>query len=120
MPVMRACARVERMATPWVIPGSSRSSAYFARPVTLASPSTRGTDVPTISGMRHRLRGVEHGVDDLLVARAAADAALEPVHDLLAGRPRVVLEQRLRRHHHAGGAEAALERRALEERALHR
>src|SRR4051794_8637976 len=119
---MFACARSERTATPCAAPGSARSSAYFARPVTFATPSTRGTEVPEILGSAtgHGLGRVEHSVDDRLVAGAAADAAFEPVHDLLARRCRVRLEERLRRHHHPRRAEPALEGRVLQECLLHR
>src|SRR5438876_9573929 len=38
---------VERIVRPWSIPGNFRSSTYNARPVTLSSPSLRGTFLPT-------------------------------------------------------------------------
>src|SRR5690349_271527 len=43
----RACAYGLRRNFPSIIPGIARSPTYFALPVTLATPSTRGTDVPT-------------------------------------------------------------------------
>ena len=58
--------------------------------------------------------------DDVVVAGAAAEVALEPVADLLLGRVRVLLQQRDRRHDEARRAEAALQRVLLVERLLHR
>src|SRR5690349_8219853 len=59
-------------------------------------------------------------LDDVVVARAAADVAVERFADLRLARLRVVLQQVDGRHHHAGGAEAALQAVALAERGLHR
>src|SRR5215207_11259777 len=58
--------------------------------------------------------------DDVLVARAAADRARDRGADLLLGRVRVLVQQRARRHQHAGRAEAALERVQLMEALLDR
>ncbi len=38
---------VGRTVAPWSIPGNERSSTYRAAPVTLATPSLRGTFLPT-------------------------------------------------------------------------
>ena len=38
---------VERTVVAWSIPGKTKSSMYFAAPVTLAAPSFRGTRFPT-------------------------------------------------------------------------
>jgi hypothetical protein len=37
---------------PSIIPGTIRSPVYFARPVTLSTPSTRGIDRPTTENFR--------------------------------------------------------------------
>ena len=48
-------------------------------------------------------------LDDVVVAGAAADVAVEIPADLGLARARLLVEQRRRRHHHARGAEAALQ-----------
>src|SRR3954467_13520619 len=58
-------------------------------------------------------------LDDVLVARAAADAAGARRADLLLRRVRVLVQQPARGHQHARGAEAALERVLLVEALLH-
>src|SRR5215208_8143583 len=58
--------------------------------------------------------------DDVLVARAAADAAGDRGADLLLRRVRVLVEQTAGGHQHAGRAEPALERMLLVEAFLHR
>src|SRR3954452_18474581 len=57
--------------------------------------------------------------DDVLVARAAADAAGDRGADLLLGRLRVLVQHAPRGHEHARGPEAALERVLLVEALLH-
>ena len=57
-------------------------------------------------------------IDDRAVAGAAADVALEGMRQVLA--MRLVERLRGRRHHHAGGAVAALEGLGVVERLLHR
>src|SRR6516164_540016 len=59
-------------------------------------------------------------LDDVVVAGAAADVAVEALADFLLGRLRVVGEQLHRRHHHPRRAEAALQAVALAKRRLHR
>src|SRR3954449_3203589 len=58
--------------------------------------------------------------DDVLVARAAADAAGDRGADLVLGRVRIRVQQPAPGHQHAGGAEAALQRVLLVEALLHR
>ena len=53
-------------------------------------------------------RDVEHSLDDLLVTGAAAQVALDALFDLLDRRLRVASQQFPDRHHHPGGAVAAL------------
>src|SRR3954453_19901148 len=60
------------------------------------------------------------GGDDVLVARAAADAAGDRGADLLLAGIRLGVEQRGGRHEHAGCAETALERVLLVEALLDR
>src|SRR5262249_15178018 len=96
---------------------------------TLSRASSRGTARPTTVrrsaamtrlGAAHSPRGIEDGFEDPLVARAAADVAAHVVLHLVGRRLRIVGEQRHRRHDHAAGAEAALERAVLDERLLDR
>src|SRR6266540_4212126 len=57
---------------------------------------------------RHLLGGPLDGLDDVVVAGAAAEVALQPVTDLGLRGPRVALEELGGRHDHARRAEAAL------------
>jgi hypothetical protein len=57
-------------------------------------------------------RALLHGLDDVVVAGAAADVAFERLADL-ASWAAVVLHQVDGAHHHARGAEAALQAVAL-------
>ena len=66
--------------------------------------------------LRRRL----HGLDDVLVAGAAAQVAGDAVADLLLARVRVLLEQPVGARHHAGRAVAALQAVLLVERLLQR
>src|SRR5690606_35434552 len=59
-------------------------------------------------------------LDDVVVARAAADVAFEPVPHLFLGRLPVAHAQLDRTHDHARRAEAALEPLVLAKRLLHR
>src|SRR5208282_3523082 len=66
-----------------------------------------------------RLPGdVEHGLDDLGVAGATAEVALEAILDFGDGRPRISLDERADGHDHPGGAIAALHGVAPRERLL--
>src|SRR4029453_11912063 len=90
MPLMRACAYGERRIATCAIPGSFRSSMYFAVPVIIPGSSTRFMRAPikpvVVSSswvaMTSPHRRFVDGLDDVLVARAAADVALEPAPDL--------------------------------------
>ena len=68
----------------------------------------------------HRAGRLLHGLDDVVVAGAAAEVALETLADLLLARVGVVLEDVARLHDHAGSAVAALEGVALVEGLLNR
>src|SRR5438309_8830952 len=61
-----------------------------------------------------------HGLDDVLVARAAAQVAFQLFADLRFAGVGMALAQVERAHHHARGAEAALQAVALLEGGLHR
>src|SRR3546814_9626802 len=98
--------------TSW--PGADMSAPKRARPVTLSRPSGRSGRVPTwlylrltrtllsSSGMTtflpHLGSGVEHRVDDLVVAGAAAQIAGQPIANFGLVRVRVLLQQRLGGH----------------------
>src|SRR5437773_2372496 len=69
---------------------------------------------------RERLRRVLDRLDDVLVARAAAQVAGHPVADLLLRRARVLLQQPVRAGDHPGRAVAALQAVLLRERLLQR
>src|SRR5919198_26971 len=112
------------------MPGSFRSSRYFAAPVIMRGSSTRFMRAPmtlvvvcssawVVMASPHR-RLVD-GLDDVLVAGAAAQVALEPAPDLVVGQPVAVRAEKLDAgHDHPRRAEAALERVALPERLLQR
>src|SRR6266478_4465280 len=130
---MRACGCGLRSTRPMSWPGRLKSAPKRARPVTLSAPSGRMVRVPTyvcefpfviVSAMglslSHRRGGVHHRAHDLVVPRAPAEVAGEPVADLglrRVGRP---LEQGLGGHEEPWSADAALERGALQELLLQR
>src|SRR5581483_8320075 len=62
------------------------------------------------------LRGRLDGLEDVPVARAAADVALQRLLDLVVGRARVVAQERGRAHQHPRRAVAALKRVVILER----
>src|SRR6266852_3057117 len=119
---MRACGYGLRSTRPMSWPGRLKSAPKRARPVTLSTPSGRMVRVPTyvcefpfviVSAMglslSHRRGRVHHRANDLVVPRAPAEVAGEPVTDLglrRVGRP---LEQCLAGHQEARGADAALQ-----------
>src|SRR3954452_16870107 len=88
----------------------------------LSRPKPIGRSWSGITAMRSRLllRRPADGRDDVLVARAAADAAGDRGADLLLGGVRVGVQQRPRGHDHPRGAEAALQRVLLVEALLDR
>src|SRR3989440_8188462 len=112
------------------MPGSFRSSRYFAAPVIMRGSSTRFMRAPStlvvcvsstwvVMAPPHRRR--VDGLDDVLVAGAAADVALEPAPDLRLGEPVAVRAEELDAgHDHPRGAEATLERVVLPEGLLER
>src|SRR5436309_12349109 len=66
------------------------------------------------------LSRVQDGLDDLFVARTAAEIAGEPVLDLCPAQVRASLEEGVRRDQVARNAEAALGGSVVEERLLER
>src|SRR6266852_3643035 len=105
----------------YVIPGSFRSSTYWPRPVMKRGSSRRLIDLPnrrsaatvamaSTSLLRgHVLGGPLDRLHDVVVARAAAEVALELVADLRLRGLRVTLEHLVGRHDHPGRAEPALQ-----------
>ena len=69
---------------------------------------------------RNLLCRILHGFDDVLIAGATAEIAVERVADLLVARVRAAVEQIDRRHDHARCAEAALKPVLLPETFLDR
>src|SRR5262249_40862998 len=69
-------------------------------------------------GLAQCAGGGLNGVDDMLVARAPAEVAFEPVPDLLLARVGLAREQLTAGHDHARGAEPALEAVLRPERVL--
>src|SRR6476620_8908162 len=101
--------RSSRRRTLWPIGLLLRSTASFMLPMPCSSDRRRGLA---------RLTELDR-LDDVVVARAAADVAVERLADLVFARLRVVGEELDRRHHHARRAEAALQAVALAKRCLH-
>src|SRR3954452_6954532 len=84
----------------WPIGPLATLSTSFMLPM-LCAPSGR-------SGRLARLAELDR-LDDVVVARAAADIAVERFADLLLARLRVVGQELHRRHHHPRRAEPALQ-----------
>src|SRR6478609_2213658 len=102
--------RSSRRRTLWPIGLLLGSKGSFMLPMTCSSDHSRGLA---------RLTELDR-LDDVVIAGAAADIAVERLADLLFARLRVVGEQLHRRHHHPRRAEAALQAMALAKRRLHR
>src|SRR2546426_12004621 len=130
---MRACGCGLRSTRPMSWPGRLKSAPKRVRPVTLSAPSGRMVRVPTyvcefplviVSAMglslSHRRGGVHHRAHDLVVPRAPAEVAGEPVADLGLRRGERPREQGLGGHEEPWGADAALERGVLQEALLQR
>src|SRR5712672_1934786 len=129
--MIRACAYGLRLILPHSMPGIFMSAPKLARPVTLSTPSGRIGRVPTTFNVSlsrnditslpsHDCSGVEHRADDLVITGTPAEVAGEPIARLFLGRVQVLVEQRLGRDDKSRRAEAALQRRMLEEFLLHR
>src|SRR5947208_3134170 len=118
MRLSRACACSLRRNATCSIPSSRTSSTKSARPVSSRASSLRRTRLPTSRGWG--ATGQLHRVDDVLVARAAAQVPAQRVADLRIAGGCVVAQERDERHEDAGGAEAALQRVRLAESRLQR
>src|SRR5260221_14278447 len=70
--------------------------------------------------LAHFLGRVLHGLDDIHIARAAAQIPANSLADLLLARILVAYEERARGHQHARRAESALQAVLLGEALLHR
>src|SRR5262249_60191509 len=84
MPRMRPRAAGLRTVTPWIMPGSVRSSTYRAAPVSLARASFRGTALPT-KDISERAADLQAGAPETVEKDEGVDAdavgflgALEP------------------------------------------
>src|SRR5215471_5865079 len=80
----------------------------------------RSSLVAMVSSLAQLGGGVLHRLDDVDVARAAAQVARDRVADLILAGVLVLLQQRAAGHHHAGRAEAALQAVLLHEAFLDR
>src|SRR5262249_8964339 len=70
--------------------------------------------------LRRNAGRIQHGADDLVIARAAAEIARQPVTHLVLAWLGVLLQQRLGGDDEAGRADAALQRRVFKELLLKR
>src|SRR5438094_2860725 len=118
MRLSRACACSLRRNATCSIPSSRTSSTKSARPVSSRASSLRRTRLPTSRGWG--ATGQLHRVDDVLVARAAAQVPAQRVADLRIAGGCVVAQERDERHEDARSAEAALQRVRLAESGLQR
>src|ERR1051325_646050 len=108
------------------MPGSAKSSVYFAWPVTrrgssrrlMAEPKMRDAMARPPSGL-HAGGGFTHRRDDVLVAGAAAERPFQAVAHFRLARICVALQQVARGHDHARRAEAALQAVLVPESLLH-
>src|SRR6187455_1928195 len=92
------------------------SSLRLRRP----KPIGRSVSTATSDLLPLMLRCPAGGGDDVLVARAATDAAGDRGANLVVGGVGLLVEQSPDRQHHARRAEAALQRMHLVESLLHR
>src|SRR5262247_1467870 len=78
------------------------------------------TSVAISAPLLHGLGRALHGLDDVLVAGAAADVPRQRPTNLFLAGVGILGEQRARREHHPGRAKPSLEAVLLVERGLHR
>src|SRR5207253_690580 len=95
---------------------SARRAVWTMRSGGMWLPSTIPTGGP--SGTAELCRRRQHGLHDLLVARAAAEVPGQRQPHLVLGRLGPLVEQGRGRDQHARRAEAALDAARLDERAL--
>src|SRR5687767_285172 len=100
------------------------SSVNRPRPVMKRRSSLRLTEAPmpllAMASAPHVRGGRLDRLDDIVIAGAAAQIAIEPLPDLPLRGIRLALEQVDRAHDHARRAEAALQRMVLAKGRLHR
>src|SRR5213592_1979675 len=99
------------------------SMRFSARPMygVLVASATGHLRVHVVSGFsRTRARRLRDRVENVRVARAAAQVSAQPFGDLVARRLRVLREQMDGRHDHPGRAVATLQAVAVPESLLHR
>src|SRR3954468_23469892 len=107
------------MSWRWVpLPISLRLSSRSSAKMSLRSSNM--ARIPSGASRGAARGGGENGVDDRLVAGAAADVAGNAVDDVLPRRLWVVGEQRLGRHQHPRRAVAALRGKVFHEGGLQR
>src|SRR5437667_2960350 len=99
------------------------SMRFSARPMygVLVVSATGHLRVYVVCGLSRTFsRSLRDRVENVRVARAAAQVSAQPFGDFVARRLRVLREQMDRRHDHAWRAEAALQAVAVPESLLHR
>src|SRR4051812_25047 len=128
---MLACACGERTNAAYVWRGGATSSADWPLPARKRQSSFRSTRAPmseVVMGSLHSssaLLAGGHGaraghdaLDDVVIPGAAAQIAFQALAHFVLARARVALREVERVHHHAGGAEAALQAVVLLESGL--
>src|SRR5271154_11109 len=106
---MRACGIGLVSVLQNTMPSARKSSAYLARPVTLATTSTGVKFLPMRLYAISSLPGCAHdGFEVMVVGPASTEIAGHGEARFVDGRLGFVLQQRTRRHDLAGGTEAAL------------
>src|SRR5712691_7779340 len=117
---MRACGIGLVSVLQNTMPSARKSSAYFARPVTLATISAGVKFLPMRLYAISSLPGCAHdGFEVMVVGPAPAEIAGHREARFVHGRLGVVLQQRNRRYDLAGGTEAALRREFVDHGLLH-
>src|SRR5271154_3412525 len=100
---MRACGIGLVSVLQNTMPSARKSSAYFARPVTLATTSAGGKFLPMrLYAISSLPRCAHDGFEVVVVGPAPAEVAGHGEACLIDGRLGVVLQQRTRRHDLAG------------------
>src|SRR5258707_5473035 len=113
------------MYRPWPRMKRGSSLRFIEWPMPQILASVLGSLIAWLLGsdrraLTHLLGRVLHGLDDVHVARAAAQVPADGLADLLLARILVAYEERARGHQHARRAEAALQTVLLGEALLHR
>src|SRR5262245_33994227 len=102
--------RLRLAPSPPIFISSSACDTALSRSVLARGPPFAARGPPGSAGGGPKLfRGPQDGLDDVLVAGAAAEVARQRPAHLFLGRIRVGVQQCLGGHHHPGGAEPALQ-----------